>query len=145
MDRHFASSIGIPPTTTDSDVTTLKNPSGLNQEDAIFGMQSKLWHLLSMILSSKPISIHSASALIVLTCCAIAIYKTEKTELGSFLETTMSLLQTMAGHAQEIEGIFNFQFEGSMDTMSKGTRHITLLYHQVCSHRPLKTGNKATD
>lgn len=66
------------------------------------------------------------------TDISLAVYKTQKTELSSFLETTMSILHTMAGHAQEIENIFNFQFEGSMDnTMSKGTRHITLLYHQV--------------
>lgn len=54
MDRHFASSVGIPPSTTDSDVMALKNPSSLgSQEDIIFDMQSKLWHLLSVILNSK--------------------------------------------------------------------------------------------
>lgn len=60
-----------------------------------------------------------------------AIYKTEKTSLGTFLETTRSILQVLAGHAQEIEKIIQHEFQNSVDTMPKGTRHITLLYHQV--------------
>lgn len=38
----------------------------------------------------------------------------------------------MAEHAQEIEGIIRFKFQDNADAMAKGTRHITLLYHQVC-------------
>ena len=37
----------------------------------------------------------------------------------------------MAGHAQEIENIISVKFQNSVNTMSKATRHITLLYHQV--------------
>ncbi|KAB8261466.1 hypothetical protein BDV32DRAFT_158214 [Aspergillus pseudonomiae] len=59
------------------------------------------------------------------------IYKNEKTQLGTFLETTRSILHTMAGHAQEIESIIHMKNENSVDTMPKGTRHITLLYHQL--------------
>lgn len=60
-----------------------------------------------------------------------AIYKTEKTELGPFLQKTRSILQTLAGHAQTIENIIHTKFQNSVDTMPRGTRHITLLYHQV--------------
>ncbi|KAE8346229.1 hypothetical protein BDV24DRAFT_176278 [Aspergillus arachidicola] len=70
----------------------------------------RLSHLLSSILTS--------------------IYKNEKTQLGTFLETTRSILHTMAGHAQEIESIIHTKVPSSVDTMPKGTRHITLLYHQ---------------
>lgn len=37
----------------------------------------------------------------------------------------------MAGHAQDIEKIIRLKFQNSLDTMPKGTRHITLSYHQV--------------
>ncbi|KAB8070004.1 hypothetical protein BDV29DRAFT_194421 [Aspergillus leporis] len=59
-----------------------------------------------------------------------SIYKPEKTELGTFLEKTRSILQTTAGHAQEIENIMHSKFQNSVDTMPKGAHHITLLYHQ---------------
>jgi hypothetical protein len=39
----------------------------------------------------------------------------------------------LAGHAREIESIIHIKFQNSVDTMPKGTRHITLLYHQVCA------------
>lgn len=61
------------------------------------------------------------------------IYRTEKTQLGVFLEMTRSILHTMAGHAQEIESIINLKSQNAVDTMPKGTRHVTLLYHQVCT------------
>lgn len=60
------------------------------------------------------------------------MYKTEKTQLRAFLEMTRSILHTLAGHAQEVEKIIHVRFSNSVDTMPEGTRHITLLYHQVC-------------
>lgn len=63
----------------------------------------------------------------------LAVYKSEKTPLGKFLEETKSILHTLAGHAQEIEKITRVKFQNSVDTMPKGTRDITLLYHQVQS------------
>lgn len=62
---------------------------------------------------------------------SIAIYKTEKTQLGVFLETTRSILHTLAGYAKELESTIDVKLRNSIETMSKGTRHITLLYHQV--------------
>lgn len=59
------------------------------------------------------------------------MYKTEKTQLNVFLDTTRSILQTLAGHAQEVEKIIHDKFRNSVDIMPRGTRHITLLYHQV--------------
>lgn len=38
----------------------------------------------------------------------------------------------MAGHAEEIEKVIHHKFQNSVDSMPKGTRHITLVYHQVC-------------
>ncbi|PLB53595.1 Zn(II)2Cys6 transcription factor [Aspergillus steynii IBT 23096] len=120
MDRHFSSSVGLPMTTQDDDITTVIDPpSACSQRDATLSLHVKLSHLLSVILTS--------------------IYKTEKTALGTFLEKTRSILQTMAGHAQEIENIIHLKFQNSVDTMPRGTRHITLLYHQcvIFATRPL--------
>lgn len=61
----------------------------------------------------------------------IAVYETGQIGLGDFLEKTRNILHTLAGHAQEIEHIIHTKFKNSVDTMPKGTRHITLLYHQV--------------
>lgn len=47
------------------------------------------------------------------------------------MEQTRSILHTMAGYAQEIEKIIQLKFPNSMDSMPRGTRHITLSYHQV--------------
>ncbi|QMW35971.1 hypothetical protein G4B84_011500 [Aspergillus flavus NRRL3357] len=68
-----------------------------------------------------------------------SVYKTEKTQLRAFLEMTRSILHTLAGHAQEVEKIIHVRFSNSVDTMPKGTRHITLLYHQcvIVATRPL--------
>ncbi|KAH8433304.1 fungal specific transcription factor domain-containing protein [Aspergillus melleus] len=120
MDRHFSSSVGLPMTTQDDDITTVIDPpSTCSQRDATLSLHVKLSHLLSFILTS--------------------IYKNEKTALGTFLEKTRSILQTMAGHAQEIENIIHLRFQNSVDTMPRGTRHITLLYHQcvIFATRPL--------
>ncbi|OGM47217.1 Zn(II)2Cys6 transcription factor [Aspergillus bombycis] len=120
MDRHLSSSLGLPMTTQDSDITTLiDSPSTCSQRDVTLSLQVRLSRLLSSILTS--------------------IYKNEKTQLGTFLETTRSILHTMAGHAQEIENIIHMKVQNSVDTMPKGTRHITLLYHQcvIVATRPL--------
>ncbi|KAL4884849.1 hypothetical protein BJY04DRAFT_214731 [Aspergillus karnatakaensis] len=69
----------------------------------------------------------------------LAIYKGTETQLGTFLETTRSILHVLAGHAREIESIIHEKFQNSVETMPKGTRHITLLYHQcvILATRPL--------
>ncbi|RAK73129.1 Zn(II)2Cys6 transcription factor [Aspergillus fijiensis CBS 313.89] len=120
MDRHFSCSLGIPMLTRDSDITTvLDSPSACSQRDATLCLQVRLSHLLSFILTT--------------------IYKTQKTQLGTFLDQTKSILQTLAGHAREIEKIIYRKFQNSIDTMPRGTRHITLLYHQcvMVATRPL--------
>ncbi|PYI17868.1 Zn(II)2Cys6 transcription factor, partial [Aspergillus violaceofuscus CBS 115571] len=120
MDRHFSSSLGIPMLTRDSDITTvLDSPSACSQRDATLCLQVRLSHLLSFILTT--------------------VYKTQKTQLGTFLDKTKSILQTLAGHAREIEKIIYQKFQNSIDTMPRGTRHITLLYHQcvMVATRPL--------
>lgn len=54
MDRHFSSSVGLPITTRDCDITTLINPpSTCSQQDAILNLQVKLSQLLSSILTCK--------------------------------------------------------------------------------------------
>ncbi|OJJ35927.1 hypothetical protein ASPWEDRAFT_532510 [Aspergillus wentii DTO 134E9] len=120
MDRHFSSSLGLPMTTHDSDITTLVDPpSACSQQDATLSLQVRLSQLLSSILTT--------------------IYKTERTQLGTFLEQTSAILHTMAGHAQEIERIIRLKFQNSLDTMPRGTRHITLSYHLcvMLATRPL--------
>lgn len=61
----------------------------------------------------------------------LAVYKTEKTQVNVFLDTTRAILQRLAGYAQEVERIIHATFRNSVDSMPRGTRHITLLYHQV--------------
>ena len=41
----------------------------------------------------------------------------------------------MVAHAQEIEQIVQLEVSSSVEAMSRETRHITLLYHQVCAPR----------
>lgn len=128
MDRHFSSSIGLPVTTHDSDITTLLDPpTTCSQQDATLSLQVRLSQLISTILTSK----FDLNSVIVACLTNEAIYKTERTQLGTFLEQTRSILHTMAGHAQDIEKIIRLKFQNSLDTMPKGTRHITLSYHQV--------------
>ncbi|GKZ44513.1 hypothetical protein AbraIFM66951_006717 [Aspergillus brasiliensis] len=111
LDRHISSSVGASMTLHDSDITTLLDPPGTTtQNNATLGLLVRLSHLLSYILSS--------------------IYKCSQTQLGTFLETTRSILQVLASQAQEIESIIEVKFQNSVDAMSKGTRHVTLLYHQ---------------
>ncbi|KAF4902225.1 Thiamine repressible genes regulatory protein thi1 [Colletotrichum viniferum] len=120
MDRHFSCSLGVPMNTQDIDITTLLDPPSIaSPQDTTLGLRVKLSHLLSSIINT--------------------VYKSEKTPLGKFLEETKSILHTLAGHAQEIEKITRVKFQNSVDTMPKGTRDITLLYHQcvVIATRPL--------
>jgi proline utilization trans-activator len=52
MDRHFSSSLGVPMTTQDSDITTLVDPpTACSQQDATLSLQVGLSHLLSFILT----------------------------------------------------------------------------------------------
>lgn len=62
---------------------------------------------------------------------ALAIYKSDRTSLNQFLEATRSILHALAGHAQEIEKLVDVDLQDSHQTMSRGTRHIALLYHMV--------------
>ncbi|KAL4969847.1 uncharacterized protein BDV14DRAFT_195379 [Aspergillus stella-maris] len=120
LDRHISSSVGASMTPQDSDISALLDPPAAgSQSDATLGLSVRLSHLLSYILST--------------------IYKGTKTQLGTFLETTRSILHILAGHAREIESIIHLKFQNSVDTMPKGTRHITLLYHQcvIVATRPL--------
>ncbi|KAK1625408.1 hypothetical protein BDP81DRAFT_463935 [Colletotrichum phormii] len=110
----------FPMNTQDADITTVLDPPSIcSQRDATLGLQVKLSRLLSSIITT--------------------IYRSEKTPLGEFLTSTKSILHTLAGHAQEIERITRFKFQNSVDTMPKGTRSITLLYHQcvIMATRPL--------
>ncbi|KAL4920415.1 hypothetical protein BDW62DRAFT_208935 [Aspergillus aurantiobrunneus] len=108
MDRHVSSSLGLPMTTQDSDITTpLKPASAGSRRDATLSLHVKLSYLFSSILTS--------------------IYKNEKTELGTFLEKTRTILQTMTVYAREIEGIVHPKTTNSVETMPKGTRYITLI------------------
>lgn len=52
MDRHVSSSLGLPMTTQDSDITTLI-PSGMNSRDITFSLEVGLSRMLSYILSCK--------------------------------------------------------------------------------------------
>ncbi|WQF77306.1 hypothetical protein CDEST_02320 [Colletotrichum destructivum] len=120
MDRHFSCSVGVPMNTQDTDITTLlQPPSTCSQRDATLGLQVKLSYLLSTIITT--------------------VYKSEKTPLGEFLGATKSILHTLAGHAQEIQRITRSKSQNSVDTMPKGTRGVTLLYHQcvIMATRPL--------
>lgn len=60
-----------------------------------------------------------------------AVYKTERTQLGHFLESTKSILHELAGYAKDIENMININPQTSVGIMSRGTRHVILLYHGV--------------
>ncbi|RYC84953.1 hypothetical protein BFJ63_vAg12205 [Fusarium oxysporum f. sp. narcissi] len=135
MDRHFSSSLGLPMSVQDNDISTPVNPPNVgSQDDSARSLQVNLSHLLSVILTSKFQSEESPSI-----SDLSALYKPEKTPLDQFLEQTKSILHTLAHHAQEIERIISLKFRNSVDTMPRGTKYITLLYHQcvIVATRPL--------
>ncbi|KAF4893971.1 hypothetical protein CGCFRS4_v006771 [Colletotrichum fructicola] len=68
-----------------------------------------------------------------------AVYKPTKTSLATYVEQTKSTLHTLAQYAQELENIMRVKFQTSVDTVPRGMRHITLLYHQcvIVATRPL--------
>ncbi|RAH44558.1 Zn(II)2Cys6 transcription factor [Aspergillus brunneoviolaceus CBS 621.78] len=120
MDRHFSYSVGLPMTTQDRDISTpIDPPEHCSQQDLALSLHAKLSRLLSYILST--------------------VYNAERTQLHVFLDTTKSILQTLAGYAQEMEEIIQIRLRNSLDTMPRGTQHITLLYHQcvIVATRPL--------
>ncbi|CAG8060872.1 unnamed protein product [Penicillium salamii] len=138
MDRHFSYSVGLPMSAQDSDITTPIEPCTTSHRDVALSLQVKLSHLLSTILTSESclsIYSHATNPLTV----EAAVYKAEKTQVNVFLDATRSILQRLAGHAQEVEGIIHATFRNSVDSMPRGTRHITLLYHQcvIVATRPL--------
>jgi proline utilization trans-activator len=54
MDRHFSSSLGIPMTTQDRDISTLLDlDESAGQRDPTLRLQVRLWGLLSTIVSCK--------------------------------------------------------------------------------------------
>lgn len=53
MDRHVSSSLGLPMTTQDSDITTLVNTPSASLHDIIFSLQIRLTQMLSYILNSE--------------------------------------------------------------------------------------------
>ena len=125
MDRHFSSSVGLPPSVHDSDISTPFNPPNVgSQSDSVRSLQVNLSHLLSVILTSK------CSHLVELAN-PVAVYVPAQTSLVSFLEQTRSILHTLAHHAQEIERIIGLKFEKSPGAMPKETHYVTMLYHQV--------------
>ncbi|KAI9147101.1 Proline utilization trans-activator [Paramyrothecium foliicola] len=102
MDRHFSSSVGLPMSIQNSDVTALVPPSNVGSaSDSLRSLQVNLSHLQSVILTK------------------------------SFLEQTRSILHTLVHHAQEIERIIHLKLQNSVGTMPRGTRYLTMLYHQV--------------
>ncbi|KAF9872457.1 hypothetical protein CkaCkLH20_09954 [Colletotrichum karsti] len=120
MDRHFSASVGLPMSVHDSEITTTIHPPDLcSPTDSIRSLQVKLSHLLSMILRT--------------------VYKPTQTSLATYIEQTRATLHTLAQYAQELENILSIKFQTSVDTMPKGMRHITLLYHQcvIVATRPL--------
>jgi hypothetical protein len=55
MDRHFSSSVGLPMSVQDSDITTPVNSPGIGSAvDTARSLQVNLSHLMSVILTSKP-------------------------------------------------------------------------------------------
>ncbi|RAL11793.1 Zn(II)2Cys6 transcription factor [Aspergillus homomorphus CBS 101889] len=119
LDRQISSSLGLPMTVQDFDITTLVEISGPTPQDPTLSLQVRLSQMMSSILSR--------------------IYRAEKTQIGRFLDVTSDILQKMAGLAEEIEKIFPAGFQDSMDTMPHETRYIILLYHQcvIMATRPL--------
>ncbi|GKZ32774.1 hypothetical protein AbraIFM66950_002398 [Aspergillus brasiliensis] len=119
LDRQISSSLGLPMTVKDIDITALVDPPGAIPEDPTLSLQVRLSQMMSSILSE--------------------VYRTDKTQLGPFLEVTRGILQAMASLAEEIEKIFPAGFHASLDIMPHDLRYIILLYHQcvITATRPL--------
>lgn len=135
MDRHVSSSLGLPMTTRDCDISTLVDVPSVNHPELSFRLQVRLSGMLSFIIGGKLIPAPFFQDLTVHE----AIYKTEKTQLGTFLEITRNILETMARHGEEIEKLILPNFHSSMDSVPQETRHTILLYHQVRDKRLYKS------
>ncbi|PWY87950.1 Zn(II)2Cys6 transcription factor [Aspergillus sclerotioniger CBS 115572] len=118
LDRQVSFAVGLPMITQDCEISTLIRTPRDRSQAMVFNLQVKLSQMLSSILAT--------------------IYKTEKTQLGAFLESTRNILQAMARLAKEIEEMIPGKFQ-RMDSVSQETRHIVLLYHQcvIIATRPL--------
>ncbi|PYI07533.1 hypothetical protein BO78DRAFT_443093, partial [Aspergillus sclerotiicarbonarius CBS 121057] len=118
LDRQVSFAVGLPTITQDCEISTLVRAPRDRSQVMVFNLQVRLSQMLSSILAT--------------------IYKTEKTQLGAFLESTRDVLQTMARLAEEIEEMIPGKFQ-RMDSVSQETRHVVLLYHQcvIIATRPL--------
>ncbi|KAL4895512.1 Zn(II)2Cys6 transcription factor [Aspergillus ambiguus] len=120
LDHQVSFSLGLPTITQDCVISTLISAPCESPQAVVFNLQVKLSQMLSSIVAT--------------------IYKTEKTQLGTFLESTRNILQTMAGFAEEMEAVIPGKFQKmDTETVSQETRHIVLLYHQcvIIATRPL--------
>lgn len=65
MDRHVSSSLGLPMTTQDSDITTTLNPAAAgSRPDATLSLHVKLSYLFSSILTCK-VPLHCAYGVLI--------------------------------------------------------------------------------
>ncbi|KAI1840695.1 hypothetical protein JX266_013102 [Neoarthrinium moseri] len=120
MERHFSSSVGLPMSIQDTDITTpVSLPNSGSQVETCRSLQVNLSNLMSVILKT--------------------VYKSETVPLGTFIEQTRSILHTLANHASELKRIISLSFHSSVGAVSRRTRYVFLLYHQcvIVATRPL--------
>jgi proline utilization trans-activator len=123
MDRQFSASVGAPTIINDNDTTaSIDTPPSIPLHAHIsptMKLHVKLFRLHSHIL--------------------MTIYKETRAQLDSFLEMTRDILHCLAEMAQEIEHIVSLKITNLVDSISKETRNVALLYHQcvIKATRPL--------
>ncbi|KAI9929625.1 hypothetical protein MW887_001099 [Aspergillus wentii] len=97
MDRHFSSSLGLPMTTHDSDITTLVDPpSACSQQDATLSLQVRLSQLLSSILTKRNWCVMLATRPLLLSVLKERLEKLDHGEEDwkSLLAPTRALIHT---------------------------------------------------
>lgn len=139
MDRHFSASLGVPTIINDNDITaSIGIPASAPLQERFsptLKLHVQLSRLHSYIINCECTASFPAISrfgrLMALVLCAPAIYKETRTQMDSFLEATRDILQSLAETAQEIEHIVSLRITNLVDSMSKDTRNVALLYHQV--------------
>ena len=131
LDRHLSTSLGLPTSIQDSDITTpLKSPREASAKDATLGLQVRMSQLVSTTLYGE-LQSNLSSYVSSPNGNMLALYKVEKNTNTSFLEQTKSILNSLASLARELEEIIESKFKNSIDNLSRGGLQLTLLYHRV--------------
>jgi hypothetical protein len=128
LDRTFSSSMGVPITIQDVDITTpMPEKNGLRRNISLY-LHVKLSSLISEVVNST----HAMPTLSFLADTCIEVYGAEGRLQTSFLPCVHKVLGNIASIASDLNGCCPLSSDGSDGGISRVAAHLHLFYHQVC-------------